>query len=36
MLMLKKLFKKFYSRYQDITKKFQRSVKEMVNDSFKG
>ena len=33
-LQLKKSFKKFYGRYQDIIEKYQRSVKEMVNDSF--
>ena len=35
-LRLEKSFKKFYGRYQDITEKHQRSVKEMVNDSFPG
>ena len=33
---LEKSFKKFYGRYQDIIEKYQRSVKEMVNDSFPG
>ena len=33
-LRLEKSFKKFYSRYQDLIEKYQRSVKEMVNDSF--
>ena len=33
-LQLEKSFKKFYSRYQNLTEKYQRSVKEMVNDSF--
>ena len=33
-LRLEKSFKKFYGRYQDIIEKYQRSVKEMVNDSF--
>ena len=27
---------KFYGRYQDFIEKYQRSVKEMVNDSFPG
>ena len=31
---LEKSFKKFYGRYQNIIEKYQRSVKEMVNDSF--
>ena len=35
-LRLEKFFKKFYGRYQDIIEKYQRSVKEMVNDSFPG
>ena len=35
-LRLEKSFKKFYGRYQDIIEKYQRSVKEMVNDSFPG
>ena len=35
-LRLEKPFKKFYGRYQDITEKHQRSVKEMVNDLFPG
>ena len=35
-LRLEKSFKKFYGKYQDITEKHQRSVKEMVNDLFKG
>ena len=35
-LRLEKSFKKFYGRYQDIIEKHQRSVKEMVNDSFPG
>ena len=34
-LWLEKSFKKFYGRYQDLTEKYQRSVKEMVNDSFR-
>ena len=29
-----KSFKKFYGRYQDLIEKYDRSVKEMVNDSF--
>ena len=33
-LRLEKCFKKFYDRYQDLIKKYQRSVKVMVNDSF--
>ena len=33
-LRLEKSFKKFYGRYQDLIEKFQRSVREMVNDSF--
>ena len=35
-LWLEKSFKKFYGRYQDFIKKYQRSVKDMVNDSFPG
>ena len=35
-LRLEKSFKKFYGRYPDIFEKYQRSVKEMVNDSFTG
>ena len=35
-LRLEKSFKKFCGRYQDLIKKYQRSVKEMVNDSFPG
>ena len=35
-LRLEKSFKKFYGKYQDITEKHQRSVKEMVNDLFPG
>ena len=35
-LRLEKSFKKFYGRYQDIIDKYQRSVKEMVNDLFPG
>ena len=35
-LRLEKLFKKFYGRYQDLTEKYQRSVKEMANDSLQG
>ena len=35
-LRLEKSFKKSYGRYQDIIEKYQRSVKEMVNDSFPG
>ena len=35
-LRLEKSLKKFYGRYQDIIEKYQRSVKEMVNDSFPG
>ena len=35
-LWLEKSFKKFYSRYQDLIEKYQRPVKEMVNDSFPG
>ena len=31
---LEKSFKKFYGRYQDLIEKYQRSVPEMVNDSF--
>ena len=30
-LRLEKSFKKFYSRYQDLIEKYQRSVKEEVN-----
>ena len=33
-LRLEKFFKKFYGRYQDLIEKYQKSVKEMVNDSF--
>ena len=33
-LRLEKSFKKFYGRYQNIIEKYQRSVKEMVNDLF--
>ena len=35
-LRFEKSCKKFYSRYQDLIEKYQRSVKEMVNDSFPG
>ena len=35
-LKLEKSFKKFYGRSQDLTEKYQRSVKEMVNDPFPG
>ena len=31
-----KSFEKFYGRYHDLIKKYQRSVKIMVNDSFPG
>ena len=31
---LEKFLKKFYGRYQDLTEKYQRSVKGMVNDLF--
>ena len=34
-LELEKSFKKFYGKYQDL-EKCQRSVKEIVNDSFLG
>ena len=34
--MYEKLFKNFHGRYQDLIEKYQRSVKEMVNDSFPG
>ena len=30
-LQLEKSFGKFYGRYQDLTEKYQRSVKDMVN-----
>ena len=33
-LRLENLFKKFYDRYHDLIEKYQRSVKEIVNDSF--
>ena len=33
-LRLEKSCKKFYGRYQDLIKEYQRSVKVMVNDSF--
>ena len=33
-LRLEKSFKKFYGRYQNIIEKYQRSVKEIVNDLF--
>ena len=33
-LRLKKSFKTFYVRYQDLIEKYQRSVNVMVNDSF--
>ena len=33
-LKLKKSFKKFYGRYQDLIEKYQRSVNIIVNDSF--
>ena len=32
-LRLEKSFKKFYGRYQNLIEKYQRSVKEMVNDT---
>ena len=35
-LRFEKPVKKFYGRYQDLIEKYQRSVKEMVNDSFPG
>ena len=35
-LRLDKFFKKFYGRQQGLIEKYQRSVKEMVNDSFPG
>ena len=35
-LRLEKSFKKFYSRYQDLIEKYQRSVNAMVSDSFPG
>ena len=35
-LRLEKSVKKFYGRYQDLIKKYQRSVNVMVNDSFPG
>ena len=35
-LRLKKSFKKFYGRYQDLIEKCQRSVNVMVNNSFPG
>ena len=35
-LRLEKSFKKFYGRYQYLIDKYQRSVKEMVNDSSPG
>ena len=35
-LRLEKSFKKFYSRYQDLIEKYQRSVNVVVNDSFPG
>ena len=35
-LRLEKSLEKFYGRYQDIIEKYQRSAKEMVNDSFPG
>ena len=33
---LEKSFKKCYGRYQDLIEKYERSVKEMVNDSLPG
>ena len=33
-LRLEKSFKKFYGRYQNLIEKYQRSVKEILNDSF--
>ena len=27
-------FKKFYGRYRDLIEKYQRSVRDLVNDSF--
>ena len=33
-LRLEKSFEKFYGRYQDLIEKYQRLVKEMVNDSL--
>ena len=33
---LEKSFKKFYGRYQDLIKKYRRSVNAMVSDSFPG
>ena len=35
-LRLGKSFKKFYGSYQDLTEKYQMSVKETVNDLFPG
>ena len=35
-LKVEKSFKKFYGRYQDLIKKYQRLVKVMVNDSILG
>ena len=35
-LPLEKSFKKFYDKYQYLIEKYQRSVKETVNDSFPG
>ena len=35
-LRLEKSVERFYGRYQDLIGKYQRSVKEMANDSFKG
>ena len=35
-LMIEKSFEKFHGRYQDLIEKYQRSVKDMVNDSFTG
>ena len=33
---IKKSFKKFYGRYQDLIEKYRRSVNAMVSDSFPG
>ena len=31
---LRNLFKKFYGRYPDLIKKYERSIKDMIADSF--
>ena len=33
---LRNSFKKFYGKYADLMRKYQKSVKDMINDSFRG